>query len=80
MQSITINVKESAFDKVMYLLQNLSDIEIINILPRSDKKEEESYPAISFEEAQAKVQRSIANISKNKGRDAESVFDEILGR
>lgn len=80
MQTVTIQVQDSAIDKVMYLLQNLSDIEIVNILPKSDKKVEESYPAISFEEAQSKVQRSVANISKNMGKDVESVFEKILGR
>ena len=29
MQTITINVEDSVLDKVMYLLQNLSNIEIV---------------------------------------------------
>jgi len=80
MQTVTIQVQDSAIDKVMYLLQNLSDIEIVNTLPKSNQKVEESYPTISFEEAQSKVERSVANISKNMGRDADNVFEEILGR
>jgi hypothetical protein len=80
MHTVTINVQEGAINQVMYLLQNLSDIEIVNILPKNDQKVEESYPSISFEEAQDKVQRSVANISKSMGRDADRVFEEILDR
>lgn len=56
---------------------------LIDILPKDSIKIEEIdsvpfYPTISFEEAQKKVQNSIANISKNKGRDANTVFNELL--
>jgi len=38
-----------------------------------------SYPNISYEEAQQKVQRSIANIEKNEGIPSDLFFEKILG-
>ena len=78
MQTITINVQEGVLDKVIDLLKNLSEVEIVNVLPKHKKSADATYPAISFEEAQKKVERSVANISQNRGSDANSVFREIL--
>ncbi len=36
MQTITINVKDSVLDKIMYLLKNLSDIEIVESLKKEN--------------------------------------------
>lgn len=36
------------------------------------------YPAISYEEACKKVEKSISNISKDSGESVDKVFDEIL--
>jgi hypothetical protein len=77
-QTITLNVQDSVLDKVLYLLKNLSDVEIVDTLATNNASIDTRYPTISFEEAQQKVKKSIANISQNKGRDADSVFEELL--
>jgi len=74
MHEVRLNITEEIFEKFMGL---------IDILPQGSIKIEEInsvpfYPAISFEEAQKKVQNSIANISKNEGRDANTVFNDLL--
>ena len=74
MHEIRLNISEEIFEKFMTL---------VNKLPKDSIKIEEIdtipfYPAISFEEAKNKVERSIANISKNRGRDADIVFKELL--
>jgi len=38
MQSIVINVKDSAIDKVLNILQNLSDIEIVDKSSKTDER------------------------------------------
>jgi len=74
MHEIRLNISEEIFEKFMTL---------VNKLPKDSIKIEEIdtipfYPAISFEEAKNKVESSIANISKNRGRDADIVFKELL--
>ncbi|HHH37234.1 MAG TPA: hypothetical protein ENK77_01295, partial [Epsilonproteobacteria bacterium] len=63
MHAIKLNITDERFEKFMGL---------IDILPKESIKIEEIdhipyYPAISFEDAQQKVQTSIADIPKNKG-------------
>ena len=43
MQTITINVKDGVLDKVMYLLKNLSDIEIVESLKKENLKSDEKW-------------------------------------
>jgi len=74
MHEVRLNITEEIFEKFMGL---------IDILPKDSIKIEEInsvpfYPAISFEEAKKKIEISIANISQNKGRDADTVFKELL--
>ncbi len=74
MHAVKLNITDEIFEKFMGL---------VDILPKDSITIEEIdsipyYPAISFEEAQIKVKRSVSNISKNKGRDADTVFAELL--
>ncbi len=74
MHQIQLNITDEIFEKFMGL---------IDILPKDSIKIEEIdsvpfYPAISFEDAKEKIENSIANISKNQGRDANIVFKELL--
>ena len=74
MHEVRLNITEEIFEKFMGL---------IDILPKDSIKIEEInfvpfYPAISFEEAKKKIENSIANISKDTGRDADTVFNELL--
>ena len=43
MQTITINVREKVLDKVMYLLKNLSDIEIVDGGKKSNNQKDEKW-------------------------------------
>ena len=43
MQTITINVRGNVLDKVMYLLKNLSDIEIIESSEKSKGQDDEKW-------------------------------------
>ncbi len=74
MHAVKLNITDEIFEKFMGL---------VDILPKDSIKIEEIddipfYPAISLEEAQTKVKISVANISKNKGRDSDTVFSELL--
>ena len=74
MHEIRLNITEEIFEKFMGL---------IDILPKESISVEEInsvpfYPSISFEEAKTKIENSIANISKNQGRNADLVFNELL--
>jgi hypothetical protein len=42
-QTITINVQENVLDKVMYLLKNLSDIEIVDARKKSNNQKDEKW-------------------------------------
>jgi len=42
-QTITINVQENVLDKVMYLLKNLSDIEIVDAGKKSNNQKDEKW-------------------------------------
>jgi len=74
MHAVKLNITDEIFEKFMGL---------VDILPKDSIKIEEIdaipfYPAISFEEAQIKVKNSVENISKNKGRDSDTVFSDLL--
>ncbi len=43
MQTITINVKDSVLDKIMYLLKNLSDIEIVESLKEENMQSDDRW-------------------------------------
>jgi hypothetical protein len=74
MRAVKLNINDEIFDKFMGL---------IDILPKDGVQVEEIdavpfYPSISFKEAQHKVKNSLKNISKNSGKDADVIFEEIL--
>ena len=43
MQTITINVKDNVLDKIMYLLKNLSDIEIVESLKEENMQSDDRW-------------------------------------
>jgi len=74
MHSIKLNINDEIFEKFMGL---------IDILPKESIKIEEInsipyYPAISFEEAQKKVEKSVANISNKQGIESNEFFKGLL--
>ncbi len=71
MHTLQLKIDDSIFDKFMGLL---------DILPKEKISVSEKFEAnvISFEDAQAKVQQAINNISNNDGIDVEEAFDNIL--
>jgi hypothetical protein len=76
MHAVKLNITDDIFEKFMGL---------IDILPKESIKIEEIdtipyYPSISFEEAQQRVQQSVANISQNMGKESETFFNELLSK
>jgi len=74
MHAIKLNITDEIFEKFMGL---------IDILPKESIKIEEIdnipyYPAISFEEAQKKVEKSVTNISNNQGIESNEFFKGLL--
>jgi len=74
MHAIKLNITDEIFEKFMGL---------IDILPKESIKIEEIdnipyYPAISFDEAQKKVKKSVANISNNQGIESNEFFKKLL--
>jgi len=74
MHAIKLNITDEIFEKFMGL---------IDILPKESVKIEEIdsipyYPAISFEEAQKKVEKSVANIANNQGVESNDFFKGLL--
>ena len=74
MHAIKLNIDDDIFEKFMGLVDILPsksiEIEEVDEIPY--------YPAISFEEAQKKVENAVSNISKESGIEVDKVFDEIL--
>ncbi len=72
MHTIRLDIHDSIYEKLMSLLE---------ILPQ-DKveitEEHSSFPAISFEEAQQKVQKAINNMEKEKGIPLSQAIDSIV--
>ena len=74
MHAIKLNITDEIFEKFMGL---------IDILPKESIKIEEIdnipyYPAISFDEAQKKVEKSVTNISNNQGIESNEFFKGLL--
>lgn len=74
MHTVKLNIANDIYEKFMG---------IIEILPKGSIKIEEIdntpyYPAISFEEAQEKVEKAIAYIPKNEGKESSAFFKELL--
>ena len=71
MHTIKLNIHDSIYDKLMALL---------DILPKDKIKvfENDTFPAISLEEAKHKVKRAINNIDNNEGISLDKAFDSIL--
>ena len=71
MHTVQLNIDDSIYDKLMGLL---------DILPKEkiDIFEDNSYPAISLEEAKQKVKRAANNIDKNEGISLDEAFQSVL--
>ena len=71
MHTIKLNIHDSIYEKLMGLLE---------ILPKDKVEviEDTDYPAISFEEAKAKVERAANNIDNNEGVDLESAITKAM--
>lgn len=70
MHTIKINVHDSIYKKLMGLLE---------ILPKDKVEilEDNDYPSISFDDAKAKVERAVNNISENEGIPLDSAIDIV---
>ncbi len=69
MHTLQLKVDDSIFEKFMGLLE---------ILPKDKVSFSDESNAITFEEAQIKVQNAINNISNNNGIEIEEAFDKVL--
>jgi len=69
MHTLQLQIDDSIFDKFMGLL---------DILPKEKISVTDESNAISFEEAQAKVQKAINNISDTSGLELDDAFDKVL--
>ena len=69
MHTLQLQVDDSIFDKFMGLL---------DIFPKEKISVTDESNAISFEEAQIKVQNAINNISDNKGLELDDAFEKVL--
>ena len=74
MHTVKLSITDEIYEKFMGLIETLPkesvQIEEIDQVPY--------YPAISFEEAKEKVEKSVADISKRKGKSVEKVFGDLL--
>ncbi len=71
MHTIQLNIHDTIYDKLMGLLEILpkDKIEIL---------EDNSYPAISFEEAQNKVQKAMNNIPNEEGFSLSDAIEKVI--
>jgi len=69
MHTLQLEIDDSIFDKFMGLL---------DILPKEKISITDESNAISFEEAQEKVQRAINHISDESGLEIEEAFTKVL--
>ena len=69
MHTLRLQVDDSIFDKFMGLL---------DILPKEKISVSDESNSISFEEAEAKVQNAINNISNKDGIELDDAFDKVL--
>lgn len=74
MHTVQLQLDDTIMDRFMQFIDTLPQksvsIEEIDSVPY--------YPAISFEEAQTKVARSLANIDKNEGIESNEFFNQLL--
>jgi len=85
----SLRLEEETFNEAKKILNSLgmNFTEAVNIFASMVVQEKglpfdvvaSSYPGISYEEAQQKVQRSIENIEKNEGIPSDAFFEKILG-
>ena len=74
MHEIRLSIEDEIYEKFMGL---------IDILPKDSILVKEIgttpvYPAISFDEAKSKVENAVLGISRGEGRNAQTVFKELL--
>ena len=69
MHTLQLKIDDSIFDKFMGLL---------DILPKDKVSVSEESNAISFEEAQIKVQNAINEIPNNNGIEISKAFEKVL--
>ena len=69
MHTLQLKIDDSIFDKFMGLL---------DILPQEKISVSDESNSISFEEAKAKVQNAINNISNKDGIELDDAFDKVL--
>jgi len=85
----SLRLEEETFNEAKEILKSLgmNFTEAVNVFASMVVQEKglpfdvvaSSYPSISYEEAQQKVQRSIDNIEKNEGIPSDVFFEKILG-
>lgn len=70
MQQVTINIEESAVDKVMYLLKNLPDVKILRDKNEAKKSDMED---LSFLEAE--IEKGLSSGRSDKSHT--QIIDEL---
>jgi len=85
----SLRLEEETFNEAKEILKSLgmNFTEAVNVFASMVVQEKglpfdvvaSSYPSISYEEAQKKVQRSIDNIEKNEGIPSDAFFEKMLG-
>jgi len=86
----SLRLEEETFNEAKEILKSLgmNFTEAVNIFASMVVQERglpfdvkaSQYPSISYEEAQEKVQRSIATISEGKGIPSDTFFAKILAK
>ena len=85
----SLRIEEKTFKEARKILSSLglNFSEAVNIFASMVVKERGlpfdvkalSYPEITYEEAQKKVQRSIESLGKTSSKEADEFFKELLG-
>jgi DNA-damage-inducible protein J len=84
----SLRLEEETFNEAKEILKSLgmNFTEAVNVFASMVVQEKglpfnvvaSSYPSLSYEEAQKKVQNSIANIDKNEGLPSDTFFEALL--
>ncbi|MCF6206312.1 MAG: type II toxin-antitoxin system RelB/DinJ family antitoxin [Sulfurovum sp.] len=84
----SLRLEEETFNEAKKILSSLgmNFTEAVNIFASMVVQERglpfdvkvSDYPSISFEEAQAKVHKSLEAMTESSGKDAQSFFKELL--
>ena len=84
----SLRLEEETFNEAKEILKSLgmNFTEAVNVFASMVVQEKglpfnvvaSSYPSLSYEEAQKKVQDSIANIDKNEGVPSDTFFETLL--